>query len=202
MTSVNQEDECTEVTRKHKKRKAISSPTLPALQKTGSSELPPGTPTCPKPASIKNTIPGILSGINEEHKNWRKLMGELRQSHPSLKISQIKELPIGNFLITGDSMQDVLILQSETKMKAALGQTVKVSLPKAFQTTKIQTKSLAVKGVPTDVTDCEFKEFLDLNKINVAKAERLKSKKTAGCYQFFDWKIATLPKSRPSFHKT
>ena len=74
-------------------------------------------------------------------------------------------------------MQDVLILQSETKMKAALGQTDKVSLPKAFQTTKIQTKSLAVKGVPTDITDSEFKEFLDLNKINVAKAERLKSKK-------------------------
>ena len=69
-------------------------------------------------------------------------------------------------------MQDALILQSETKMKAALGQTVKVSLPKAFQTTKIQTKSLSVKGVPTDITDSEFKEFLDLNKINVAKAER------------------------------
>ena len=62
-------------------------------------------------------------------------------------------------------------------MKAALGQTVKVSLLKAFQTIKIQTKSLAVEGVPTDITDSEFKEFLDLNKINVAKAELLKSKK-------------------------
>ena len=48
-------------------------------------------------------------------------------------------------------------------MKAALGQTVKVSLLKAFQTNKIQTKSLAVKGVTTDITDTEFKEFLDLN---------------------------------------
>ena len=148
MTSVNQEDEFTEVTRKRKKRKAISSPMLPTLQKTGSSVLPPGTPTRPKPAGIKNTIPVIHSGIKEEHKKWRKLMGETRQFHPSRKISQIKELPKGDFLIIGDSMQDVLTL-----MKAALGQTVKVSLPKAFQSTKMQTKSLAVKGVPTDITD-------------------------------------------------
>ena len=43
--------------------KASGSPTLPTLQKTGSSELPPGTPTRPKPAIIKNKIPVILSGI-------------------------------------------------------------------------------------------------------------------------------------------
>ena len=56
----------------------------------------------PKPASIKNKIPVILSGIKEEHKNWCKLMGELRQFHPSLNISQIKELPKGDFLFIGD----------------------------------------------------------------------------------------------------
>ena len=70
----------------------------------------------------------------------------------------------------------MFILQSETKMKAVLGQKVKVSLPKAFQTSKVSNKSLAVKGVPTDITEAEFKEFLDLNKISYAKAERLKSK--------------------------
>ena len=41
--------------------------------------------------------------------------------HSSLKVSQIKELPKGNFLVIGDSMQHVIILQSETKMKAAQG---------------------------------------------------------------------------------
>ena len=41
-------------------------------------------------------------------------------------------------------------------MKAALGQNVKVSLPKAFQINKQQTKSLAVKGVPSDISDSEF----------------------------------------------
>ena len=121
MSSVSQEDEFTEVTYKRKKRKASGSPTLPTLQKTGSSELPPGTPTRPKPAIIKNKIPVILSGIKAEHKNWRKLLGELRQFHPGLKVSQIKELPKGDFLLIGDSMQDVIILQNESKMKAALG---------------------------------------------------------------------------------
>ena len=104
-------------------------------------------------------------------------MGELRQYHPSLKVSQIKELPKGDFLVIGDSIQDVFILQSETKMKAALGKNVKVSLPKAFQTNKTQNKSLAIKGVQTDLTDDEFREFLDLNKINYANADPLKSKK-------------------------
>ena len=59
-------------------------------------------------------------------------MGELRQYHPSVKISRIKERPKGDFVAIGDSMQDVIILQNESKMKAALGKNVKISLPKAF----------------------------------------------------------------------
>ena len=92
MSLVNQEDEFMEVTHKRKNREATGSPTLPTMQKTGSSDPPPGTPTRPKPASINNKIPVILSGIKKEHKNWRKLLGELRQFHHSLKIFQIKEL--------------------------------------------------------------------------------------------------------------
>ena len=86
-------------------------------------------------------------------------MGESRQFCPCLIISQIKELSKGDFLIIEDSVQDI-ILQSESKMKAALGKNVKVNLSKAFQTKKVQTKSLAVKGVPTDITDSEFKNSL------------------------------------------
>ena len=76
MPSVNQEDEFTEVARKRKKRKATSSPTLPTLQKTGSSELPPETPVRPKPSTIQNKIPVILSGIDEKFKSWISVMGE------------------------------------------------------------------------------------------------------------------------------
>ena len=37
-------------------------------------------------------------------------MGELRQFQPSLKISQIKELPKGDFVVIGDSVQDFIII--------------------------------------------------------------------------------------------
>ena len=85
-------------------------------------------------------------------------MGELKQYHPRFTISRIKELPKGDILVIGDSVQDVII-QNESKMKAALGKNVKISLPKAFQTSKVQTKSLATKRVPTDLTDIEFEEL-------------------------------------------
>ena len=116
-------------------------------------------------------------------------MSEFRQYHSSLKISRIKELPQGNFVVIGDSVQDVVILQSGSKMKAALGKNVTTSLPKAFQTSKVQAKSLAIKRVPTDITDTEFIEFLDLNKISYAKAERLKSKKDNRIFSIFRLKI-------------
>ena len=77
-------------------------------------------------------------------------------------------------------------MQSESKMKAAQGENVKISLPKAFQTSKVQTKSLAMKGVPTET---EFIEFLDLAKISYAKDERLKSKKDCSVLPIFRLKI-------------
>ena len=43
-------------------------------------------------------------------------MAELRQYHPSLKISRIKELPKGDFVAIDDSLQDVIILQNESKI--------------------------------------------------------------------------------------
>ena len=132
ITSVSQEDEFTEVTRKRKKRKAIGSPTLPTLQKTGSSELPPETPISPRPYP-KNTIPVIISGVDPKLKSWRQLMGKMRQYHPCLKVSNVKELPKGDFLLIGDSIQDVVILQNESKMKTALGQKVKVKPTKQIK---------------------------------------------------------------------
>ena len=104
-------------------------------------------------------------------------MGELRQHHPSLKNSKVKALAKGDLLVVGDSPENAVILQTESKMKAALDKNVRVSLPKAYQSTQTKKKCLAVKGVSTDITANELKEFLDLNKITYAKAERLKSKK-------------------------
>ena len=74
-------------------------------------------------------------------------------------------------------------------MKAALDENVKVSLSKAFQTNKAQTKSLAIKGVPAHITDSESTEFLDLNKISYAKAERLKNKEDCRVLPIFRLEI-------------
>ena len=124
-------------------------------------------------------------------------MGELRQHHPSLRISKVKTLKKGDLLVVGDSPQDAIILQSGPKMKAALGKNVRVSLPKAYQIAKQKNKCLVVKGVPTDITDEDFKEF----KISYVKAERYKSQKKAGFCQCFNSKLVTLPKPRLSFRK-
>ena len=192
MSSVNnQESEFTEVHRKRKKRKTSSSPTLPStLQRTSPSEPPPETPTRPKTSIYKNQIPVILSGIDAKYQTWRQVMDKLRQHHPSLKISKVKALAKGDLLVVGDSPQDDVILQTESKMKAALGKNVRVSLPKAYQTTQTKKKCLAVKGVPTDITANEFKEFLDLNKITYAKAERLKGKKDGSVLPIFQLEIS------------
>ena len=119
MSAISQEDEFIEVTRTRKKRKANNSPTLPSQLKPGSSERSPRTPVRPRP-SHKNKILVIISGVDDKFKNWRQLMGELRQYQPSIKVSSIKALPKGDFVIIGDSIQDVILLQSERKMKAAL----------------------------------------------------------------------------------
>ena len=74
-------------------------------------------------------------------------------------------------------------------MKAALGQKVRISLPKAYQINKVPTKSLVVKGVPQDITVSEFEEFLDLNKISYAKTERLKSQKDGRVLPIFQLEI-------------
>ena len=144
MSSVG-EDEFTEVTHDRKKHKALSLPMLPSQHKSGSSERPLSSPINPT-SSLKNKIPVIISGVDEKFKNWRQLFGNLRQYHPSLRINHIKELPKGDFLIIGDSVQDMIILQSESKLKGALGQKVKVSLPKAFQINKAHTKSLGKRS--------------------------------------------------------
>ena len=141
MTSVNQDDEFTEVARKRKKGKAISSPTLPTLQKTGSSEPPPVTAARSK-SSYKNKIPVIISGVDKIFQKWRQIMGELRQYHSSLKVSSIKELPKGDFIVIGDSVQDMIVLQNESKIKAALDQKVQLVFLNPSKQVKLKTNVL------------------------------------------------------------
>ena len=169
--------------RQAKKQKAEGSPQLnsPPGPSTAS---PTSTPARPQPSSVKNVIPVILSGVDPKLCTKVKLMSELKHFHSHIKVSKVLEKKNNSFLIIGDTPRDVAILQSKTKMKACLGQNVKISLPKAYQSSQPK-KSLVIKGVPAEVSGQEFKEFLDLNKINYAKAERLISKKDGRALEIF-----------------
>ena len=74
-------------------------------------------------------------------------------------------------------------------MKACVGQDVSASLLKAYQTVKAASKTLVVKGVPTEVPKKDFKEFLDINKRIYAKDERLTSKENDRVLQMFTLEI-------------
>ena len=69
-------------------------------------------------------------------------------------------------------------------MRACLGQSVKISLPKAYQM-KEKSKTVVVKGVPTEFTYDEFKEILNSDKTQYDKAERMKSRRDGRSLQMF-----------------
>ena len=149
--------------RQAKKRKAEGSPQLNSPP-GASTASPTSSPARPQPSSIKNVIPVILSDVDPKFSTKVKPMSELKQFHPNIKVSKVMEKKNSSFFIIGDTPRDVAILQSENKMKACLGQNVKISLPKAYQTFQPR-KSIVIKGVPAEVSEQEFKEFLDPNKL-------------------------------------
>ena len=113
--------------RQAKKRNAERSPQLysPPGASTASSS---NTPTRLKP-SFKNIILVILSDVDTKFNTKVKLMSKLKQFHSNIKVSKILERKNNSFLIIGDTPRDVAILQNESRMKACLGQKVKISLP-------------------------------------------------------------------------
>ena len=118
----------------------------------------------------------ILSDVDPKFNSEVKLMSELKQFHSNIEVSKVLERKNNSFF---NSRRHPTRRRNSTKRKqneGLSGPKVKIRLPKAYQTAKPK-KSLVVKGVPAEVTEQEFKEFLDLNKINYAKAERLTSKK-------------------------
>ena len=176
--------------KRQKKRKAEHSPQLhtPPGSSSASSSRPP---TRPKPSSFNfpNQVLIIFRDAEEKFKSVKQVMSELSQYHPELRVSRVKDLPNRSFLVVGNTPRDVVILQSENKMKACLGQNLKISLPKAYQN-QTKSKTLVIKGVPTEFTDDEFKQVLDLNNINHAKAERMKSKRDGRKLQMFHLELS------------
>ena len=60
-------------------------------------------------------------------------------------------------------------------MKQVFGPKVKVSMPTSYHSEDAsKSKFLVYKGVSNNITIKDFKELLDFNKINNARAERMK----------------------------
>ena len=112
--------------RQAKKQKAERSPQLNSPP-GASSASPSNTPARPKLSSFKNTTSVILSDVDPKFNSKVKLMSELKQFHPNIKVSKLLERKNNSFLIIGDTLRNVGILQSKSKMKACLGQKVKIS---------------------------------------------------------------------------
>ena len=150
-----------------KKRKASGSPSL----------KPASQPTTPQ-SNYKNKTPLIATGIDPRFNTPIKIMSELRQYHPNLRVLQIKQTKNG-WIFIGDTPKDFAILQSEPKTQQVFGKRVRVSLPKSYHSADAKKdKILVLKGVSNDITLEDFKQLLDFNKITPADSERMKSKIT------------------------
>ena len=146
-----------------KKRKTSGSPSLP----------PASQPTTP-PSNYKNKTPLITTGIDPKFNTPIKILSELRQYHPNLRVLQIKQTKNG-WIFIGDTPKDFAILQSEPKMQQVFGKKVKMSLPKSYHSADAKKdKILVFKGVSNNITPEDFKQLLDFNKITHAEAERMK----------------------------
>ena len=146
-----------------KKGKASDSPSHPPASQ---STLPP--------TSYKNWTPLIVKGIDPKFNRQLRIMSELRQYHPSLRVFQLKQSQNG-WIFIGDTPKDFAILQSESKMQQVFGKNVKVSLPKSYHSADAtKSKILVFKGVSTNVITEDFKELLEYNKISHAKASHQK----------------------------
>ena len=107
-----------------------------------------------------------------------RIISELRQYHPSLRVFQLKQSKHG-WIFIGDTPKDFAILQGEPKMQQVFGKNVKVQLPKSYHSADAtKGKILVFKGVSTNVTIDNFKEQLEFNKITRTEAERMTSKRS------------------------
>ena len=156
-----------------RKRKASESPSLPLASQSTMT-----------PTSYKNRTPLIVKSIDPKYNTQLRIMSELRQYHPSLRVFQLKQSKNG-WIFIGDTPKDFAILQSEPKMQQGFGKNVKVSLPKSYHSADAtKGKMLVFKGVPTRVTIDDFKELLEFNKITHAEVERMTSKRSARDLRF------------------
>ena len=110
---------------------SFQTPASKKRKASGSPSLPPASQPITPPSNYKNRTPLIATGIDPKFNTAIRIMSELRQYHPSLRVFQIKQSQKG-WIFIGDTPKDFAILQSETKTKQVFRPKVKVSLPKSY----------------------------------------------------------------------
>ena len=130
----------------------FQTPASKKRKASGSLSLPPASqPTMP-PSSYKNKTPLIATGIDPKFNTPIKIMSELRQYHPNLRVLQIKQTKNG-WIFIGDTPKDFATLQSEPKMQQVFGKKVKMSLPKSYHSADAKKdKILVFKGVSNNIS--------------------------------------------------
>ena len=96
-------------------------------------------------------------GIDPKFNTAIRIMRELKQYHPSLRVYQIKQAQKA-WIFIGDTPKDFAILQSETKMQQVFRPKVKMSLRKQYHSADAsKSKVLVFKGVSINIKINEFK---------------------------------------------
>ena len=166
---------------------------------SGSLSLPPASQPTTSLSNYKNKTPLIATGIDPKFNTPIKIMSELRQYYPNLRVLQMKQTKNG-WIFIGDTPKDFAILQSEPKMQQVFGKKVKMSLPRSYHSADAKKdKILVFKGVSNNISLEEFKQLLDFNKITHAEAERMKSKRRGKDLPFIKIKVTTQNKPRHLF---
>ena len=156
----------------------FQTPASKKIKASGSPSLPPASQPTKPPSNYENKTPLPARGINPKFNTPIKIMSELRQYHPNLRVIQRKQTKKG-WIFVGDIPKDFAILQSEPTMQQVFGGKVKVSLPKSHHSADAKKeKVLVFMGVSSNTTLEAFKELFNFNKIAHAEAERTKSKRT------------------------
>ena len=95
----------------------------------------------------------------------------LREIKPALKINLISHMYFHKLKMLSSFTKHVnfwiMLKTFESFFKKHVNSAKRVF----YKLNTVQNKCLVIKGVPTNITELEFKEFLYLNKMNYAKAE-------------------------------
>ena len=117
-----------------KKRKASESPSLP-----------PASQSTMPPTSYKNRTPLIVKGIDPKYNTQLRIMSELRQRHPSLRVFQLKQSQNG-WIFIGDTPKISPSCRVNQKCSNVLGKTLRCHFLNHITLQTPQREILVFKG--------------------------------------------------------